>query len=68
MTFDVAHYASLPPDRRRLALVVLTHLVFHADQQPHALGATRRAVIYAEREADQKRRDAGFLERAAAAL
>ena len=68
VTFDVARYAALPEDRRRLALVVLTHLVFHTDDQQGALGATRRALIYAEKESDQKRRDAGFLARAAAAL
>ena len=66
VTFDVAHYVSLPEDRRRLALVTLTHLVYHAGLQAHALGATRRALVFAEKEATQKRRDTGFRARAAA--
>ena len=59
-TFDIPTYFSLPEDRRLLALFALTHLVYHTDQQTRALGATRRALIFAEkhRETGRDRADA----------
>ena len=66
VVFDVAQYASLPENRRRLALVTLLHLSFHAKDPQGTLGATHRALFFAEKEAAQKRADPGFLARAEA--